>query len=75
MQGMVRLISDQEGAVSGINHAVDGLCELSRGSLDQTASLHALSGELNSAATGLNQVVERFRLKPTSSGLTLRRTR
>ena len=67
MQGMVRLISEQGQAVTGISGAVHGLSALSQGSMDQTESLHVLSSELNVAATGLNSVVERFRLQPGSN--------
>ncbi len=67
MHGMVQRIHEQEQAVTGINGTVDDLCELSKGSKHQTESLHDLSGELNLAATGLNSVVERFRLEPLTS--------
>jgi methyl-accepting chemotaxis protein len=67
MHGMVQLINEQEHAVSGINGTVNGLCELSEGSKQQTEWLHDLSGELNVAATGLNSVVARFRLEPSTS--------
>ena len=61
------LISEQGEAVTGINGAVHGLAALSQGSMDQTESLHLLSGELNAAANGLNSVVERFRLQPAAA--------
>jgi methyl-accepting chemotaxis protein len=67
MHGMVRLINEQEHAVTGINGTVSGLYELSEGSKQQTEWLHGLSGELNVAATGLNSVVARFRLQPSTS--------
>jgi methyl-accepting chemotaxis protein len=67
MQGMLRLISEQGEAVSGINGTVIGLSQLSQGSMAQTESLHALSSELNNAASGLNHVVERFRLQPPTA--------
>jgi len=67
MHGMVQLINEQEHAVSGINGTVSGLYELSEGSKQQTEWLHDLSGELNVAATGLNSVVARFRLEPSTS--------
>jgi methyl-accepting chemotaxis protein len=67
MHGMVQLINQQEHAVTGINGTVTGLYEISEGSKQQTAWLHGLSGELNVAATGLNSVVARFRLEPSTS--------
>ena len=67
MHGMVQLINEQEHAVTGINGTVSGLYEISEGSKQQTEWLHGLSSELNVAATGLNSVVARFRLEPSTS--------
>jgi methyl-accepting chemotaxis protein len=60
---VVNLIHDQEQAVAGINDTVAGLCELSNGTRVQTEWMRGLSLELNVAATGLNSVVEKFRLQ------------
>jgi len=73
IKGMVSLIGQQGQAVTDINGAVGGLSELSQSSMDQTESLHVLSGELNNAATGLNRVVERFRLQPLNRAQLVRR--
>jgi methyl-accepting chemotaxis protein len=67
MHGMVQLINEQERAVTGINSTVTGLYEISEGSRQQTEWMHGLSGELNLAANGLNGVVARFRLEPSTS--------
>jgi methyl-accepting chemotaxis protein len=63
MQGIEQLINEQEQAATGINGTVSGLYELSQGTKQQTEWLHGLSRELNVAATGLNGMVERFRLQ------------
>ena len=73
MQNMLRLIGEQGEAVADINETVSGLLELSQGSMAQTGALHALSGQLNKAATGLNRVVERFQLQPAHAAPGLRR--
>jgi methyl-accepting chemotaxis protein len=74
MQSIARLISEQGKAVMDINGTMNGLSQLSQGSMDQTESLHELSNELNHAATGLNSVVERFQLRPAIPTQRLRRT-
>jgi methyl-accepting chemotaxis protein len=60
---VVQLIGEHENAATGIGGAVAGLLELSQGTRDQTEWLRSLSHQLSTAATGLNGVVERFRLQ------------
>lgn len=59
---VVDLISEQEKALNGINSSISGLLELSRETNDQTDILNNLAHTLNGSATGLNSVVDRFKL-------------
>jgi methyl-accepting chemotaxis protein len=63
MRQVVELIGERENTAAGISGAVAGLLELSQGTRDQTEWLRSLSHQLNTAATGLNGLVKRFRLQ------------
>lgn len=62
MHSVMRMISEQERAVTGINHAVTSLFELSGDSNQQTEVLHNLSAQLTDAAGELGRVVDKFKL-------------
>lgn len=62
MQEVVRMMEDQGQAVGGIGTAVEDLFGMSAETQKQMNMLNGLSSDLNSAASGLNTVVSKFKL-------------